>query len=282
MRKTLPQDQIDRTFVEFNPSTWKEAQDFGTRLSGWAFRGQRCSKWKLETSLERAYKIILPTSSVRQYEESVLDRFKRRAHHFISCPPDRHNTLEWLSLIQHYGGPTRLLDFTKSFYVAAFFALEDADSDAAVWCLNVDLLRETSLRLLSSLGDGNVEPERLCDRLIDGGIDIPATLDIEPYRLNERLIAQQGLFVMPCSLKDDMESCLFGTISDEPLAVTRYEYDMAHLQLGSFLITGKVLKIVLPKAIHADLRKSLHTMNIDAASLFPGLDGFARSLRSHF
>ena len=35
------------------------------------------------------------------------------------------NRLEWLALMQHYGAPTRLLDFTRSPYVACFFALEE-------------------------------------------------------------------------------------------------------------------------------------------------------------
>jgi hypothetical protein len=43
-------------------------------------------------------------------------------------------------LIQHHGGPTRLLDFTHSFYVAAFFALERATEDVAVWAVNLDRL----------------------------------------------------------------------------------------------------------------------------------------------
>ena len=35
------------------------------------------------------------------------------------------NRLEWLALMQHYGTPTRLLDFTRSPYVACYFALEE-------------------------------------------------------------------------------------------------------------------------------------------------------------
>ena len=277
----IPIAQLDKTFVEFHPDTWREVQNFATLIPGWVFRGQGCSTWNLETSLERCYKSVSPTNSISQCEKSILDRFKRGAHHFISCPPSHHNALEWLAIIQHYGGPTRLLDFTRFFYVAVFFAMEAAKSDAAVWCLNTDLLRETSKQLLSCIGE-DFEPARVCDRIINDGIDIPATINIEPYRLNERLIAQQGLFVMPCSLNSDVETCLFNTINDEPVLVKRSEYDMAHLELGSFAAVGKVLKILLPKAIHNDARKTLRSMNIDAASLFPGLDGFARSLRSYF
>lgn len=282
MTDTVHNTQLDKTFVEFHPETWAEVLNFQAPLSGWVFRGQNCSSWNLATSLERSYKRISPMITINQCEKNVLDRFKRGAHHFVSCPPDAKNTLEWLALIQHYGGPTRLLDFTRSFYIAVFFALEAAESEAAVWCLNTDLLRETSKELLSGIWMEKFEPERICDRLIDEGIDIPTTIDIEPYRLNERLIAQQGLFVMPCSLKFDVETCLFNTINDPDLVVKRVEYDMTHLELGTFPVTGKVLKMLLPKVIHTDARRALRSMNMDASSLFPGLDGFARSLHSNF
>lgn len=282
MNNTRTNPELDRQYVEFHPATWTEVLNFQSRLSGWVFRGQICSDWNLATSLERSYKRIAPTNTISQCEKNVLDCFKRRAHHFVSCPPDPKNTLEWLALIQHYGGPTRLLDFTRSFYVAVFFALETAESDAAVWCLNTDLLRETSKELLSGIGVGKFDPERICGQLIDKGIDISTTIDIEPYRLNERLIAQRGLFVMPCSLQFDVETCLFNTIGGPDSVVKRVEYDMAHLQLGTFPVAGKILKVVLPKAIHTDARRALRTMNIDASSLFPGLDGFARSLHSNF
>ena len=278
----MSNNQLDITFVEFHPREWDEILNFQLQLSGWIFRGQSSINWKLETSLERSFRRIAPTTTINQYEKSVLDRFKRGAHHFVSCPPHFKNTLEWLALIQHYGGPTRLLDFTRSFYVAVFFALEAAESEAAVWCLDTDLLRETSKELLSTISVENLEPEFICSKLIDGGIDIPTTIDIEPYRLNERLITQQGLFVMPCSLRFDVQTCLFNAINDKDLVIKRIDYDMAHLQLGTFPVAGKVLKMILPKAIHTDARKALRSMNIDASSLFPGLDGFARSLHSHF
>lgn len=47
-------------------------------------------------------------------------------------------TMEWLALMQHFGAPTRVLDITKSSYVAAYFAIEDATAgdDCAVWAIN--------------------------------------------------------------------------------------------------------------------------------------------------
>lgn len=57
-------------------------------------------------------------------EEYLLSQFKNAAHHFAEASTMPANTLEWLALMQHYGAPTRLLDFTRSPYVACFFALE--------------------------------------------------------------------------------------------------------------------------------------------------------------
>jgi len=272
----------DKSFIEFHPETWAEVLNFQTQLSGWIFRGQSCTAWKLETSLERSYRRASPLISISQCEQNVIQHFKCGAHLVATHIPDLTNTLEWLALIQHHGGPTRLLDFTRSFYVAAFFALENAETDAAVWCLNAHRLRETTKELLPNIGIEYVQRERTCNSLIDNGIDISATIDIEPFSLNERMISQQGLFVMPCSLQLDVETCLFNTLHAPNAVVNRTEYDKAHLQLGTFHQAGKVLKIVLPKAIHTDARRVLRNMNIDAASLFPGLDGFARSMHSYF
>jgi hypothetical protein len=51
--------------------------------------------------------------------------------------PYDNDAAAWLGLIQHYGGPTRLLDVTGSLYVAFFFAFEPAgDYDRAVWAVD--------------------------------------------------------------------------------------------------------------------------------------------------
>lgn len=51
--------------------------------------------------------------------------------------PADADTFQWLALMQHHGAPTRLLDFTWSPFVSAFFALERATKDAAIWAIFV-------------------------------------------------------------------------------------------------------------------------------------------------
>jgi len=57
-----------------------------------------------------------------------------------------HHFVEWLALMRHYGAPTRLMDWTWSFYVAVFFAMHDippeSEDNCAVWALNLDELRK--------------------------------------------------------------------------------------------------------------------------------------------
>ena len=90
------------------------------------FRGQANYRWPLQTKLERDInERIKELPGLHRYEEIVLDQFKRRAHLYLAAaelpPPD--SPAEWLAFIQHYGGPTRLLDFTRSIFIAAYFAI---------------------------------------------------------------------------------------------------------------------------------------------------------------
>src|SRR6267142_932504 len=98
----------------------------------WIFRGQDCAKRGLETSLERALKEFdVPAGSEAVYEGGLIRQFKRRAHHYLQTIPEKDNWIEWLSLMQHYGAPTRLQDWTYSFFVALFFAIQNAQENCS-------------------------------------------------------------------------------------------------------------------------------------------------------
>ena len=90
-------------------------------LSGWVFRGQSDSSWKLETTLERAARLNgVDIRKIPDVESLVLKQFQRRASQYLTNAPDSENLLEWFSLIQHHGGPTRLLD-PHAFFLCRLF-----------------------------------------------------------------------------------------------------------------------------------------------------------------
>ncbi|MCO4088795.1 MAG: FRG domain-containing protein [Limnohabitans sp.] len=273
---------LDKSYIEYHPDTWDEIKNFQSLLSEWIFRGQACSSWSITNSLERTRKRVAPTLTNSQLEKNIVSRFKRGAHLVSSYTPNLDNSLEWLALIQHYGGPTRLLDFTRSFYIAAFFAVETADSDAAIWCLNPRILKKSSEVANLNLNQNTLKSEEVYNHLIDDEENLQAVIDVEPFFLNERLIRQQGLFVMPCSLNVDFETCLFGSLAGPTSKLTRADIDRVQLELGTFYENAAIIKIIIPKIIHSDIRRDLARMNVDAANLFPGIDGFARSLNFSF
>src|ERR1035438_3633471 len=84
----------------------------------WIFRGHSNAKYCLSPSLERFANEIRKPGGPPFAEAYVEREFKRRAHQYIQNPPRDKENLEWLALMQHYGAPTRLLDWTRSAYVA--------------------------------------------------------------------------------------------------------------------------------------------------------------------
>lgn len=100
------------------------------------YRGQSNYMWPLETRLERKIpEFVRSETGLEVYEYQMLIESQRRLHHFFEELPDENDRLSWLALLRHHSVPTRLLDVTRSLFVACYFALRDMkpETDAAIW-----------------------------------------------------------------------------------------------------------------------------------------------------
>lgn len=286
-------------------STWDDLYQFYIeRFSGrhkqWIFKGHADVDWHLRTTLERAFIHYFGESidgkgekrearmdqmyhkiskegvgaekrPFTDIEKGLLRDFKRKCHHhFQDVPPDS-NTLEWLTVMQHHGAPTRLLDFTYSFFVALYFAVEDGERESAVWAIdspslsamNADLFEDPKEKAAYSCltkATTRIGQEQFFTRFF-WELAMPRVDVLNAYRQNQRLIIQQGVFLCPGDI-----SVPFG--------------DNLHALLKGRAAHDNFIKLCLrmsPEERRTILRH-LHRMNITRATLFPSLDGFAKSL----
>lgn len=247
----------------------------------WVFRGQQ-SNYGFKTSLERA--IINYSQKMKiapKIELGLLRRFKRQAQHYLKHIPEPFNYMEWFALMQHYGAPTRLLDWTYSFFVAVYFAVEKAiekerdDTSCQIWAINATNLEERVVkRYKKELKKGRfvLSVDKKLPK--DGNALVPGSFEdcfmkermlvtfMNPYNFNDRLAMQQGVFLCPGDITKPFEknlTYLYNNKNDLKKNIKKYT------------IKGK-------EEIRKTL-KNLHAMNITSTTLFPGLDGFARSLK---
>jgi hypothetical protein len=147
--------------------------------------------------------------------------------------------------------------------VAAFFALERATSDAAVWALNpADIsaggIRRSAKSRKPAITTRGMDPRRkgnFARYFLKG--DREFIWLGEPDTMNRRLIAQSGTFALPGVL-------------DKPMEEIVHQYRDPKNMMAKFILpAGKVRETGL---------RELYRMNITHATLFPDLDGLARSL----
>ncbi len=247
--RVTPPNHLEIVEIE----NWREYLDW-IRQDGhwnWAFRGHADANWKLETTITRELRRrnVNPKYWDDQ-EQRIIHVFQRKAITYLEDPPPVGDVLRWLAIMQHHGAPTRLLDFTWSPYVAAFFALESSSRDAAVWAVNA-----VEIGTFCSHPYGYDEmrvpfPGKVFARYAPP--KSPVTIG-EPFFKPRRLIAQSGTFIYPARITAPVEEAL----------QTR---------------PNRIAKLVLrgPK-IRKEALSELYAMNVTHATLFPDLDGLARS-----
>lgn len=222
-------------------------QAFGQdgRRSLW-FRGHASAGWELVPSVHRHYTLA--------DEVDLTTRFRLGAPtRHVGCPGSK-DFAGWLCLMQHFGLPTRLLDWTESALIAAFFAVgfEEMDDDAAVWVLNAGRLNRyfKDKESLSLLGHPSVE--YLLHQAFLGGDGTDDVLAVQAPDVDLRMALQQSVFTIHGS--------------ERPLE--------SHPRASEFLE-----KIVVPARARTELHRDLWLLGIRRSLIFPDLPNLAIELQ---
>lgn len=226
----------------------------------YAFRGLTDADYRLETTLIRL------GGKYMELEHHLLRNFRKYAHRSVV---ERDSVWNWLSVAQHYGAPTRLLDWTYSPFVAMHFAtanIERFDTDAAIMAVNyvkAHLLLPEKLKIKLEAEGANVFTVEMLAESIHSLEELREMADtefvifFEPPSIDDRIVNQFALFSVmphPCSVLDDW-------LENHP--------DLWR-------------KIIIPADLQWEVRDKLDQANITERVLFPGLDGLSRWLKRHY
>ncbi len=310
---TYEYKNINETFIDYinRVKNEKIQEEEENKKIIYIYRGHSDKDWKLETSFERAI-VKYPISNNENYftiEKKIIREFKRKAHNLVPKTPEDQNNFEWLSLMRHYLAPSRLLDFNYSFYIALFFAIEHMQynnknkQSCAIYAINNklfdkaeifnEIITKKNIRHIKKLDFDNkihryskinkyrdffmeniTEASITSDNIISkfifppkekyDNIVKPIVFNISPYNLNERITIQQGTFLCPWDIKKTFRENLINTLKImDKKKEKKYIY--------------KII-IELTKDERKGIIHELHRMNINSTTLYPGIEGFAKSL----
>ncbi len=160
------------------------------------FRGHRAINWNVAPSLWRGYDA--------SGERNFTNRFRSRAATRMQVVPDYDDSAHWLSLMQHYGLPTRLLDWTRSPLIAAYFAVGKyiydktlEPQDACIWVLKPHLLNisEGFENVTPSIDAHSCKP-LLTPAFTDKDPEVKKVMAVMASERDLRMFVQQGCFTI--------------------------------------------------------------------------------------
>lgn len=236
--------------------------------NNFVFRGQSDAAWGLQSTLERTLGAKWNAKNARKFEDYSLDSFKSKYHIYSGTEHIPKSKLSWLSVMQHYGVPTRLIDFTTSPYIALYFALETYNpllkNDLSVYCLDYSSIMERSIEYINSkdklFNESRFTMQGRQDSIFEDTVD-RYSYDIawitEPIELNARIDRQAGTFLISGNLEKTIDSVITSTI-----------YESCNLR-----------KIIIPSSLYEGVYVALRKMSINSKSIYGDLSGLAKSIR---
>ncbi len=184
----------------FKKSAWERER--------YVFRGQADSKWPLVSTLDR-FLTNLHKANRDEVEKQLLGLFGRNVRGMVPAIADLPDAQVRL-MARHHGLPSSIMDWTRSPYVAAFFAFADsvllrknAPEEVAIWVIDTDKILDPRVQesVLETVDDQDALA--ITPRAIE---QQSAFLRVIAPKLNIETEFGNALrkFVLPSSLRDEV------------------------------------------------------------------------------
>jgi hypothetical protein len=249
---------------------WDDFLGWSEGLGGWGFRGQREAAWTLQSSLERdaarggiRVRYSYGTGSGvgypdrRAIESVLLSKFQRLAALHLNNVPAPADVAGWLSLMQHYGGPTRLMDWTECSFVGMYFALrKETRNPCALWAVDLHWLEEKAERVLGHFLPTPGEARLRYSNALLAESETPLVVRMDPHHRNERVAVQKGFF-------------LWKTFDKTPL----FDQMLMDMMLNPEIVVSPVIRrLLVGPNLRGRFLEELRRKGIYEEQLFPGKD----------
>lgn len=241
-----------------------------TLENSYIFRGHANRNWKIESTIERMLNNDFSAKRVEKFENYSLELFQSKYHIYNEIDHVPDSKLSWLSAMQHYGVPTRLVDFTASPYIALYFAFESynpfSTDEMAIYAIDYSSLMEKSMDYIArhnsnfQFSANNQLTGKEKDTIFEDTID-PHLYDVlwvtEPLECNARIDRQAGTFLISGNK---------GKKPEELLNAPLYDDTVMH-------------KYVIPNDMYKNIYALLRKMNINSKIIYGDLGGLAKAIK---
>ncbi len=197
-------------------------------------------------------------------ENLLLQTFRRQAGGLVQNPPARENTDQWLFLAQHYGVPTRLLDWTEGALLATYFAVNRSQPNPRLFMLNPHALNELASgesldgrNFSLSWFRGGSQNIRLAweEGNSTVGYELPIAL---PATFHDyRMLSQRSCFTVHGRMKLGLKESLLGKTDRIQDILIEYHIDEEH---------------------SSSITRELRWLGITQTTIFPDLDNLGKEL----
>jgi len=232
------------------------------------YRGQSDAGWSLDSTLERLLGSSWSKENARKFEDRSISVFKSKYHIYQSQEHSPKSKLSWLSVMQHYGTPTRLIDFSESPYIALYFALESysplSDKNFSIFAIDYTAVMEKSIshikeedsKFSETRSSISVNPDKIFEDVVDR-FSYNVLWITEPMELNARIDRQSGTFLLSGNREKTIDSVIASGL-----------YDGCSLQ-----------KLIVNKALFKNCYALLRKMGINSKSIYGDLAGLSKSIK---
>lgn len=239
--------------------------DLNRNRSSYLYRGLPNVNFKMYTSLSRNCK-----NKQKELEPAILENFAKYA---VTDEPDIARSV-WRQMIlgQHYGLPTRLLDWSHSALVGLHFAMtednleEMSEHDCVVWRIDMNEMYSLLPDSYQTIVNRNLATIFSVDMLdeaagsleqYDADMGDRAMIIIEPPSMNDRIVNQYSFFSLVPMAMTDIEGFL-----------DKY--------------TNNTVKYVIDKKLRWRVRDMLDQLNMSERIVYPGLGGLSKWIARHY